>query len=250
MAQIDLDSEHEPQQTAGAAEASGAGGLLRDLFSRELLRYLGPGFVVTIGFIDPGNWATNIAGGSQFGYQLLWVISLSTLMLIFLQHIAARLGIVSGRSLAANVRSRFSRPLGLGLRRDDRAGLCRHQLAEFLGAALGFALLLHIPLCIGAPLTLVINYLLIAGRQYDSLERVIIVFLAVIALCYIIELFIVHPDWGAAAAALGHTVGLRQEHPRRHGHARRDRHAAQHLPALRHHPVARVGRGAAPPACA
>ncbi len=83
----------------------------RDLFSRELLRYLGPGFIVTIGFIDPGNWATNMAGGSQFGYDLLWVISLSTLMLIFLQHVAARLGIVTGRSLAVNVRGHFSRPL-------------------------------------------------------------------------------------------------------------------------------------------
>ena len=83
---------------------------VRGLFSRELLRYLGPGFVVTIGFIDPGNWATNIAGGSQFGYQLLWVVSLATLMLIFLQHIAARLGISAGvrwrRTSAASARAR------------------------------------------------------------------------------------------------------------------------------------------------
>src|SRR5690606_23331199 len=71
----------------------GAADFIRDLFSRELLRYLGPGFIVTIGFIDPGNWATNIAGGSEFGYTLLWVVSLSTLMLIFLQHLSAKLGI-------------------------------------------------------------------------------------------------------------------------------------------------------------
>ncbi len=99
---------------AGRGAASPHAGrrpFIRDLFSRELLRYLGPGFVVTIGFIDPGNWATNIAGGSQFGYQLLWVISASTLMLIFLQHMAARLGIVTGSSLAVNIRRHFSRPV-------------------------------------------------------------------------------------------------------------------------------------------
>jgi manganese transport protein len=198
MAQSEANSErgHQPADPAGKP---GVGrGLLRDLFSRELLRYLGPGFVVTIGFIDPGNWATNIAGGSQFGFQLLWVISLSTLMLIFLQHIAARLGIVSGRSLAANVRSRFSRPWVWVFGLTIVVACMATQLAEYLGAALGFAILLHIPVYIGAPLTLVINYLLIAGRQYDNLERVIVAFLAVIALCYIVELYVVHPDWGTA----------------------------------------------------
>jgi manganese transport protein len=199
MAEMEAKSERDPLRAANAAGTLGAGrGALRDLFSRELLRYLGPGFVVTIGFIDPGNWATNIAGGSQFGYQLLWIISVSTLMLIFLQHIAARLGIVSGRSLAANVRSRFSRPWVWVFGVTIVAACVATQLAEYLGAALGFALLLHIPVYIGAPLTLVINYLLIAGRQYDNLERVIVAFLAVIALCYIVELYVVHPDWGTA----------------------------------------------------
>src|SRR5512136_2961999 len=94
----------ESAKSAGGFGVFGRG-FFRDLFSRELLRYLGPGFVVTIGFIDPGNWATNIAGGSQFGYELLWVITVSTLMLIFLQHWAAKLGIVTGRSLAVNVRT-------------------------------------------------------------------------------------------------------------------------------------------------
>ena len=83
----------------------GAADFIRDLFSRELLRYLGPGFFVTVGFIDPGNWATNIAGGSEFSYDLLWVVSLSTLVLIFLQHLSAHLG-SSGASLEAFIRSR------------------------------------------------------------------------------------------------------------------------------------------------
>ena len=102
-------------------------GFARDLFSRELLRYLGPGFIVTIGFIDPGNWATNIAGGSEFGYQLLWVVSLSTLMLIFLQHLSAKLGIVTGRSLAANVRTHLPRARRLRRRRDHRPRLHGHR---------------------------------------------------------------------------------------------------------------------------
>src|SRR5512137_1479697 len=98
-----------PADIESDARDTGLRAFTRDLFSRELLRYLGPGFVVTIGFIDPGNWATNIAGGSQFGFQLLWVVSLSTLMLIFLQHLAAKLGIVTGRSLAANIRTHVPR---------------------------------------------------------------------------------------------------------------------------------------------
>ncbi len=197
MAQIEVNNGHGSQGAAAAASGRGRG-LFRDLFSRELLRYLGPGFVVTIGFIDPGNWATNIAGGSQFGFRLLWVISVSTLMLIFLQHTAARLGIASGRSLAANIRSRFSRPWVWVFGVTILAACVATQLAEYLGAALGFALLLHIPVFLGAPLSLVIVYLLIAGRQYDNLERVIVVLLAVIALCYIAELYLVHPDWGTA----------------------------------------------------
>jgi manganese transport protein len=171
----------------------------RDLFSRELLRYLGPGFVVTIGFIDPGNWATNIAGGSEFGFKLLWVISLSTLMLIFLQHLAAKLGIVTGRSLAANVRAHFS-PAWVWVFGVTIVIACAAtELAEYLGAALGFALLLHIPVYVGAPLTLVVVAALILGQQYHRLERVILVFLAVIAVSYVIEMLIVHADLASAA---------------------------------------------------
>jgi manganese transport protein len=172
---------------------------LRDLFSRELLRYLGPGFVVTIGFIDPGNWATNIAGGSQFGYQLLWVVSASTLMLIFLQHMAARLGIVTGSSLAVNIRRHFSRPVVWLLGGTIVPALVATSLAEILGGALGFQILFGIPLWIGAPLTLAIVVLTILGQRYESLERLIMVFLAFIAGAYVVELFIVKPDMAAAA---------------------------------------------------
>jgi len=188
-----------PPDIEADARDVGPRSFARDLFSRELLRYLGPGFVVTIGFIDPGNWATNIAGGSQFGYQLLWVVSLSTLMLIFLQHLAAKLGIVTGRSLAANVRMHLPRWLVWLLGLTIALACVATALAEYLGAALGFYLLFGLPVWIGAPLTLVLVYGAILGQQYHRLERMILVFLAVIAGCYIIELFIVKPDWVAAA---------------------------------------------------
>ena len=95
---------------SGTHDSGGGKTAARALLTRDFLRYLGPGFIVTAGFIDPGNWATNIAGGSEFGYQLLWVVSLATLMLIVFQNMSARLGIVTGHSLAYNVRARFSRP--------------------------------------------------------------------------------------------------------------------------------------------
>jgi manganese transport protein len=179
--------------------SGGMRGFAHDLFSRELLRYLGPGFIVTIGFIDPGNWATNIAGGSQFGYALLWVVSLSTLMLIFLQHLSAKLGIVTGHSLAANIRAKLPRPVAWVAGITIVLACAATDLAEYLGAALGFNLLFRIPLWVGAPLTVAIVFLAILGQQYHRLERMIVVFLAVIAMCYVIELFLVKPDWAAAA---------------------------------------------------
>ena len=177
----------------------GAADFVRDLFSRELLRYLGPGFIVTIGFIDPGNWATNIAGGSEFGYTLLWVVSLSTLMLIFLQHLSAKLGIVTGHSLAANIRTKLPKPVVWIAGVTIVLACMATDLAEYLGAALGFYLLFGLPLWIGAPLTVGIVFVAILGQQYHRLERMIVVFLAIIAGCYIVELFLVKPDWAAAA---------------------------------------------------
>jgi len=173
-------------------------GFLRDLFSLGLFRYLGPGFIVTIGFIDPGNWATDMAGGSRFGYTLLWVISMGTLMLIFVQHIAARLGIVTGRSLAVNIRSHFPRPLVWLFGASIVPALIATSLATILGGALGFLILFHIPIFVGAPLTLVLVALVMLGQRYEQLERLIIFFLAFVAIAYIIEVFIVHPDWGTA----------------------------------------------------
>ena len=116
---------------------------------RTLLRFMGPGFLVSVGFIDPGNWAANIAGGSKFGYDLLWVITLSTIMLIVIQHMAAKLGIATGKSLAVNIRENFSKPVSLFLGLTIVLACMATDVAELLGGAIGFNLLLGTPLWLG-----------------------------------------------------------------------------------------------------
>lgn len=172
---------------------------LRLLLTRDFLRYLGPGFIITVGFIDPGNWATNIAGGSSFGYRLLWVIGLSTLMLILFQNMSARIGIVTGHSLAYNVRRRFSRPWVALFGGTIVIACIATDVAEILGGGLGFQLLFGLPLPVGAGITVLLKMGLVLAGRYHQIERLIVVFLAIIAFCYLAELVIVRPDWAAAA---------------------------------------------------
>ncbi len=164
---------------------------------RVLLRFLGPGFLVTVGFIDPGNWATNIAGGAEFGYDLLWVITLSTLMLILIQNMSARLGIATGKSLAVNIRERFSRPVSTTIGITIVAACAATDVAELLGGAIGFKLLFGFPLWMGALITVIIEVFFIITQRYHQLEKTILAFLGIISISYIIELFIVKPDWSA-----------------------------------------------------
>ena len=190
-----------PGHSDGAHHDLGRGVMpaARALLTRDFLRYLGPGFIVTAGFIDPGNWATNIAGGSQFGYQLLWVVSLATLMLIIFQNLAARLGIVSGHSMAYNVRARFSHPWAAVFGSTIVAACVATDVAEILGGALGFNLLFGLPLWLGGLLTVIIKMALIVAGRYHQIERLIMALIGVIAICYLIELLIVHPHWGQTA---------------------------------------------------
>ena len=161
----------------------------------KILIFLGPGFLVTIGFIDPGNWATNIDGGSKFGYQLLWVITLSTIILIIVQNMAAKLGIATGKSLAANIKNNFpvfySTIIGITI----ILACIATDVAELLGAAIGFNLLFRFPIWFGALITIFLEIFFIVSQRYHRLERIIIVFLGIISLCYVIELFIVKPAW-------------------------------------------------------
>ncbi|MFH2049499.1 MAG: Nramp family divalent metal transporter [bacterium] len=169
---------------------------------KTILSFLGPGFLVTVGFIDPGNWATNIEGGSKFGYQLLWVITLSTVMLIVIQNMAAKLGIATGKSLAVNIREHFSRPVSSVLGLTIVLACVATDVAELIGGAIGFNLLFGMPLWLGALLTVLLEVFLIISQRYHRLEAIIMGFLGIIGLCYLIEIVIVKPDWGAVAPAI------------------------------------------------
>ncbi|HWQ27052.1 MAG TPA: Nramp family divalent metal transporter [Chlorobaculum sp.] len=169
---------------------------------KTLLSFLGPGFLITFGFIDPGNWATNIEGGSRLGYQLLWVVTLGTLMLILIQHMAAKLGIATGKSLAVNIRDHFPAPVSAFLGFTVVLACVATDVAELVGGGIGFNLLFGIPLWAGALLTVILEVFLVVSQRYHRIESIIMGFLGIIALCYLAELLIVKPDWAAAAPAL------------------------------------------------
>ena len=173
-------------------------GSLHIYFTRDFLRYLGPGFIVTVGFVDPGNWATNVAGGSEYGYGLLWVITLAALLLILFQSMSARLGIVTGHSLAYNVRQRLPRRWSAVFGSTIVAACIATDVAELLGGALGFNLLFGLPLVVGGVITLLLKVALILTGRYRHVERIVVIFVGVIALCYLAELVLVHPEWSRA----------------------------------------------------
>ena len=169
---------------------------------KKLLSFLGPGFLVTVGFIDPGNWATNIEGGSKFGYDLLWVITLSTLMLIVIQNMAAKLGIATGKSLAVNIREHFPRSISAFLGATIVLACVATDVAELVGGAIGFNLLLGLPLWIGALITVLLEVFLLVSQRYHRIEVIIMGFLGVISLCYLAEILIVKPDWSIVAPSI------------------------------------------------
>ncbi len=169
---------------------------------KTLFSFLGPGFLVTVGFIDPGNWATNIEGGSRFGYQLLWVITLSTLMLIVIQSMAAKLGIATGKSLAVNIRERFSPPVSAFLGLTIVLACVATDVAELIGGAIGFNLLFGMPLWLGAFITVLLELFLIISQRYHRLEVIIMGFLGIIGLCYLVEILLVNPNWAEIAPAI------------------------------------------------
>src|SRR5712692_4014147 len=164
---------------------------------REIWWYLGPAFVASVAYMDPGNFATNIEGGARFGYELLWVLLWSNAMAILVQYLAAKLGIATGRTLPENCRAEFSRPMTLCLWFAAEIAAMATDLAEFLGAALGFYLLFGIPMLPAAVLTGVCVMLILAIEQvgFQWLERVIMLFVGVIGVAYAIEMFLSKPPW-------------------------------------------------------
>jgi manganese transport protein len=188
--------------------------------------YFGPAFVASVAYIDPGNFATNIEGGSRFGYRLLWVLLWSNAMAILIQYLSAKLGIVTGLTLPQNCRKHFSRPMTLFLWVMAEVSAIATDLAEFLGAALGLYLLfgpvmlahgwtrtgtLFVAALVSAVAVFLILALDLAGYQW--LERGIMAFVGIIGLCYGFEVFLVHPDWKLAAFhALVPTLDMKNLH--------------------------------------
>src|SRR3970040_1808158 len=167
----------------------------------RVLPFLGPAFVASVAYIDPGNFATNIQGGAQFGYMLLWVSVASHLTAMLVQALSAKLGIATGRNLAEVCRDQFSRPVVWGMWVINELVAMATDLAEFLGAALGFYLLLRIPLLLAAFLTGIITLVILAleRRGFRPIEAVITAVCGVIALSYVIETILDRPDWLSVA---------------------------------------------------
>ncbi len=188
--------------TALEAKAVLTGKSRKSWFAR-LLPFLGPAFIASIAYVDPGNFATNIQGGAQFGYELLWVILASNLMAMLLQALSAKLGIATGKNLAEQCRQNFPRPLVWTMWGLMELVAMATDLAEFLGAALALNLLFGMPLLLAGILTAVITFLILGLERYGfrPLEAVITGFLAVVAVSYVIEIFLVQPDWGQIGAA-------------------------------------------------
>ena len=169
---------------------------------RKLLAFSGPGYLVSVGYMDPGNWATDIAGGSKFGYTLLAVIMISNLMAILLQALSARLGIATGRDLAQACRDAYPRPVGLVLWVACEAAIIACDLAEVIGTAIALKLLFGIPLIAGALITAADAFLLLLllNKGFRYIEAFIIALLIVIAACFLIQILLAAPP---VAAVLG-----------------------------------------------
>jgi len=179
-------------------------------FWRKLFAFAGPGYLVAVGYMDPGNWATDLAGGARYGYTLLCVIGLSNLMAILLQTLSARLGIASGRDLAQACRDRYSRPTAIGLWILCEIAIAACDLAEVIGAAIALNLLFGMPLLLGVILTaadvLIVLYLQHRGFRY--VEALVVALILMVAGAFAFEVWLARPEWGAVAAGFVPTTAI------------------------------------------
>lgn len=182
------------QERFGAQKTGGHGGL-------EIMRHIGPGLLVTVGFIDPGNWASNMAAGSQFGYSLLWVVTLSTIMLIVLQHNAAHLGIATGMCLAEATSRFLPRLLGRAILGTAYLACVATAMAEVLGGAVALQMLFGLPLRFGCVVVAAASMTMLLTSSYKQAERWIIAFVSVVGLSFLAELAMVEVDWPRAAVS-------------------------------------------------
>lgn len=167
----------------------------------RILPFLGPAFIACVAYIDPGNFATNIQGGAMFGYLLAWVILASNLMAMFIQTLSAKLGIATGLNLAEMCREQFARPIVWGMWVLSELVAMATDLAEFLGATLGFTLLFHLPLLAAAVLSAIATFLILSLEQrgFRPFEAVISVLVGVVAVSYLLETMLDRPAWGQLA---------------------------------------------------
>ncbi|MGH7635589.1 MAG: Nramp family divalent metal transporter, partial [Gemmatimonadaceae bacterium] len=180
------------------AEAYRTSPITGSTWFRKLLAFAGPGYLVAVGYMDPGNWATDLAGGAAFGYKLLSVILLANLMAVLLQGLAAKLGIVTGRDLAQACRDAYPRPVAWFLWVICELAIAACDLAEVIGSAIALNLLFHIPIAAGVILTAldVLVVLFLQHRGFRLLEALVIALIASIGLCFLFEIVISRPDIG------------------------------------------------------
>jgi manganese transport protein len=179
-------------------------GFIRDLKRKDhkpvfgaldIFKYIGPGLLVTVGFIDPGNWAANIATGSEFGYTLLWVVSLSTIMLIILQHNVAHLGIATGLCLSEAATIYLKPWISKSVLSFAVLASVSTSLAEILGGSIALNMLFKVPIKIGAILVTIFVLIMLFSNSYQKIERWIIAFVSIIGLSFLYELFLIRVDW-------------------------------------------------------
>jgi manganese transport protein len=179
-------------------------------FWRKLVTFLGPGYLVAVGYMDPGNWATSLAGGSKFGYALLTVALISNLMAILLQALCARLGIGAGRDLAQACRDAFPRWASWPLWIITEIAICATDLAEVIGTAIGLNLLFGVPLEIGVLITALDVFLILWMQNlgFRYVEAFIVTLLGVIAICFGLQIALANPEWGAVIRGFAPTTNI------------------------------------------
>lgn len=163
------------------------------------LKYLGPGLLITVGFIDPGNWASNLAAGSQYGYSLLWVVTISTFMLIILQHNAAQLGIVTGNSLSESTSINLNPVLSRIILITAFLASVSTEFAEILGGAIALEMLFKIPIKIGAVIITIVVLWMLLTNSYNKMEKWIISFVSIVGISFLIELILINVNYKEAA---------------------------------------------------
>lgn len=193
-------NETKPPQQPSLSEVHRSIRVPRNVgFFRQMLAFAGPAYLVSVGYMDPGNWATDLEGGARFGYELIWILLLSNLMAVLLQTLAARLGIVAGRDLAQVCRDRYPRPVAGALWVLCECAIAACDLAEVLGTAIGLNLLFGLPLIYGVIITGFDTILLLVVQHYGirRIEGLMLVFVSTIGVCFGIEVFLARPEWGS-----------------------------------------------------